>query len=67
MSDTSVRSNIVAADTDIAITFLSQIPLLHMEWFALPEAVEEFAAIMEEQLDMRREAANLDKFRWQVR
>lgn len=38
-----------------------------MEWFALPEAVEEFAVIMEEQLDMRREAANLDKFRRQVR
>jgi len=50
-----------------ATSALDKIPLLHMEWFALPEAVEEFAVIMEEQLDMRKEAANLDKFRRQYK
>ena len=46
---------------------VERIPLMHLEWFALPEAVEEFAIIMEDQLDMRKEAASLDKFRRQVR
>ncbi|GMI42388.1 hypothetical protein TeGR_g11259 [Tetraparma gracilis] len=39
------------------------LPLLGLEWFALPEAVKEFEAIMRNQVDLTREAENLRRFR----
>jgi len=61
----SVRRQI---DQDLALmkltaSLLSSLPVKGIEWMALPEAVDEFSNIMRNQIDLRKEAANLRKFR----
>ena len=48
---------------DIVANLIDKTPFLKLKWFGLPEAVAEFKVIMEEQLDLTKEAANLTKFR----
>ena len=45
-----------------AATAQALLPLRGMRWLSLPEAVETFSHFMREQLDLSREAANLERF-----
>lgn len=38
------------------------LPFLRLKWLSLSEMVDEFASLMEMQLDLRKEAANLERF-----
>lgn len=41
---------------------VEMLPLLQLKWLSLSESVDEFASLMEMQMDLRREAANLERF-----
>lgn len=45
-----------------AASFAETLPFLRLKWLALCEMVDEFASLMEMQLDLRKEAANLERF-----
>lgn len=45
-----------------AATVAEMLPFLHLQWLSLSESVDEFASLMEMQMDLRREAANLERF-----
>ncbi|CAM9437900.1 unnamed protein product, partial [Sphacelaria rigidula] len=56
----------IAVDSDLTlmravVAVLESIPRLH--WLSLCETVNEFAHLMESQLDLRQEARNLERFR----
>lgn len=38
------------------------LPFLHLHWLSLSECVEEFSSLMKMQMDLRREAVNLERF-----
>lgn len=38
------------------------LPFLHLKWLSLSESVDEFSSLMEMQMDLRREAVNLERF-----
>lgn len=39
-----------------------RLPFLQLQWLSLSECVEEFSSLMEMQMDLRREAVNLERF-----
>lgn len=45
-----------------AAEVLEHIPALHLHWLSLVECVDQFASLMEMQMDLRQEAANLERF-----
>ncbi|CAN0530145.1 unnamed protein product, partial [Ectocarpus sp. 12 AP-2014] len=45
-----------------AAEVLEHIPVLHLHWLSLVECVDQFASLMEMQMDLRQEAANLERF-----
>lgn len=45
-----------------AASFAEMLPFLRLHWLSLSEMVDEFASLMEMQLDLRKEAANLERF-----
>lgn len=45
-----------------AAEVLEHIPFLHLHWLSLVECVDQFASLMEMQMDLRQEAANLERF-----
>lgn len=38
------------------------LPFIHLEWLSLEESVDEFASLMEMQMNLEREAHNLERF-----
>ena len=56
----------VRLDLDIlrAVALAAEMaPLLHLKWLSLSEMVEQFSQMLLQQLDLRTEARNLEKFR----
>lgn len=45
-----------------AASVAEALPFLRLKWLSLSEMVDEFASLMEMQLDLRKEAANLERF-----
>lgn len=45
-----------------AASLAEMLPFLRLKWLSLSEMVDEFASLMEMQLDLRKEAANLERF-----
>ncbi|CAM9269164.1 unnamed protein product [Ectocarpus fasciculatus] len=45
-----------------AAEVLEHVPFLHLHWLSLVECVDQFASLMEMQMDLRQEAANLERF-----
>lgn len=41
---------------------VEMLPFLQLKWLSLSESVDEFASLMEMQMDLRREAVNLERF-----
>lgn len=45
-----------------AASFAEMLPFVRLKWLSLSEMVDEFGSLMEMQLDLRKEAANLERF-----